>query len=47
LSAGNAAIGVKWQDIQPGCCEIAGAKPFSRAHGMPATMVQEAEKVNQ
>jgi hypothetical protein len=47
LSAIDAAIGVKWQDILSGCCEIAGTKPFSGAHGMPTSMVQETEKVNQ
>jgi hypothetical protein len=34
-----AAIGVKWQDILPSCREIAGRKPFSGAHRMPATMI--------
>jgi hypothetical protein len=33
------AIGVKWQDIFPSCREIAGRKPISGAHRMPATMV--------
>jgi hypothetical protein len=39
LAALVAVIGVKWQDILPGCCEVARAKPFPGSHGMPATMV--------